>query len=86
MFRGAPQKFPSDAARVFGIIQSGVVHLPALGPQVIRKLTHRGKDQGDLFGVVGDVGCLAHDFGHDDDIAGLISLAQGREGRRKLIT
>ena len=86
MFGGAPQKFPNNAAGVFGIVQRSVVHPPAIGPQTIRELAHGGKDEGDLFGVMGNVGCLAHDLGHDNNIAGFIGFAQGREGRRKLVT
>jgi hypothetical protein len=81
----AAQKFPGDGARIVGIVETGVADAPALGLQRSGELAHGGEEEGDLLGVVGDVGRLVHHLRHDDRIAALVGLPQSRDLGGELI-
>ena len=77
--RCATQQFPHDRTRVIRIVQLRIDDFPAVLFQRMGKLAHRGKDQGDLLGVMPDISRLVRDLGHHDGIARLIRLRQGAE-------
>ena len=82
---GAAQQLATDGLAVLGVVQLGIIDSPAILPQPRRKLAHGGQDQRDLLGVMGHIRPLFRHLGHDNNVAVLIGLAQGRHALGQLI-
>ena len=82
---GAAQELTGDAAGVVGVVELGIGDVPAVVPEAAGELAHGGENQGDLLGMVADIGRLVRDLGHDDHVPVLVRLAERGDGFGQLV-
>ena len=73
------QQLAGDRTGVVRILVADIAHGDAARPQPLGEGPHAGENEGDLLLVVTDIGRLLPHLGHEDEVAGGVEVAQGRQ-------
>ena len=76
----------SKRASVVWIVDPGVADLVAGSSQLISKMPHCRKDEGDFLLVMADIGRLGHHLAHEHGIAAFVCAVQRRDTQRQLVS